>query len=151
MDQRIVRWTHASVAKYIKAAIGNQAETLCEGLEERTQDFHNAAQRIEIRFNGPYFKKRQGLTEVTCSVNALVTSQMGDKQNVYIHNDLLGLLASAIDDGIPLFQIGSAADSGTQIGCFGVLSDVKVFHFGQLDPVSRLRQGLVTAALYLEL
>jgi hypothetical protein len=151
MDQRLVRWTHASVAKYVKDAVGSQAETLCEGLEERTQDFHSAAQRVEIRFNGPYFKKRQGMTEVACSVNALVTSQMGDKQNVYAHNDLLGLLASAIEDGIPLFQTGSAADSGIQIGCFAVLSEVKVFHFGQLDPVSRIRQGLVTAALYLEL
>lgn len=141
------RWMHASVCLYMKSvADSNSVPSLAEGLEERTQTFMQASDRIEVRVNGPYTKKHVGLYEARLYVNVLVTSNMGDAKNAFALDNILGWVHEAMDAEIPLIRTGSASDDQVQIGCLKVINDLKVFNFGQLTSEDRVRQGLVTAA-----
>jgi hypothetical protein len=142
------RWMHASVAAYLRTVATTAGiPSLAEGLEERTTAFEEAQDRVEIRFNGPYTRRYSGLTEAKMSVNVLLTSNFGNKKkNAFSLDNALGQFHSAMDAGIPLFKMGAPTDDLAQLGCLQVISDVKVFHFGQLDPKDRIRQGMVTAS-----
>jgi hypothetical protein len=142
------RWMHASVAAYLgTVATAAGVPSLAEGLEERTTAFEEAQDRVEIRFNGPFTKRYSGTTEAKISVNVLFTSTFGNKsKNAFSMDNAMGQFHSAMDAGIPIFKMGSATDDLTQLGCMQVISDVKVFSFGQIDAKDRIRQGMVTAS-----
>lgn len=142
------RWMHASVALYLKSvAVLHGIPALCEGLDERTTAFQEAPDRMEIRMNGPYTTRLPGITEARVTVNVLFTSNFGSNQkNAFSLDNAMGATHQAMDLGIPLFRTGAATDDRVQIGCLQVIKDVKVFDFGQLDAITRTRQGMVTAS-----
>lgn len=145
------RWMHASVASYLKSVAATiQVPAFAEGLEERTKLFQNATDRIEIRVNGPYTKKLQGLYEARLLVNVLVTSNLGERKNAFSMLNTLGTIHNAMDANIPLFMMGDASESTefgfVQIGCLQPVNQVQVYNFGQITPEDRTRQGMVTCA-----
>jgi hypothetical protein len=142
------RWMQASVCLYLESvAATHSIPALSEGLEERTAEYMQAGDRIEIRVNGPFTRKYSGLYEARLYVNVLVTSRFGDNvKNVYSLADILGWVHDALDAGIPLLRTGSSDDDQVQIGCLSVEGEVKVFHFGQINADDLIRQGMVTAA-----
>ncbi len=158
-DPNWPRWVQASLAKYLKdVADTNGYASLVEELEERTTDFIESTQRLEIRMNGPFTRQLSAnfyLMDV--DVNVLIFSHMdGTMDNVYGGIDMAGIMAQAISDPIPVFKYGNGiGDDQSQIGCLtlrdGPREGVKVLHFGEIDRVSRLRQMGVDASLKLEI
>lgn len=147
-----MRWMHASVALYLRSvAAGISVPAMVEGIDERSSAFSQAPDRIEIRVNGPYTRKVQGGHSARLFVNVLVTSNFGDKlKNAFGMDNILGEIHAALDQPIPLLRVGSVTDDKVQIGCLSGVSEIKVFHFGQLAPEERVRQAIVTAAFQYE-
>ncbi len=150
------KWIQASIAKYFKTvANNNNYVSLVEELEERTTEFMESPQRLEIRMNGPFVRNASAnyyLMDV--DVNILIFSHMDDTDdNVYDGIDIAGIMAEAASGPIPVYQLGNlVGDDGSQLGCLTMTRDgVKVFHFGELTRQDRLRQFSVDAGYKLEL
>lgn len=144
----LIRWSHASFAKYV---LGESTllgiPLLVEGLNERTNKFHEAPDRVELRINGPVSSLYSGCSRARWNVNLLVTSNLGQgAKNAFALNNLLGEFMATLSQDIPLFETGSVNDSGQQIGCLQQYGDVSAFHYGQLSVNDRVRQGVVTSA-----
>ena len=157
-DPNWVRWIHASVATYLKAvATSIPVASLVEGIEDRDTSFQEAADRVELRINGPYTTNpSSGYYLAKVSINILITSNMGgDRKNVYVMEDLLGKFHEALNQPIPVFKLGTdAQDPGYHLGCLKLTYDklgVRVLNFGQIDPNDRVRQGMVAATYEIEL
>ncbi len=150
------KWIQASVARYFKAvANSNGYVSLVEELEERTTEFMESPQRLEIRMNGPFVRNASAnyyLLDV--DVNILIFSHMDSTEdNVYDGIDIAGVMAQAASEPIPVYQLGNLeGDDGSQLGCLTLSRDgVKVFHFGELTRQDRLRQFSVDAGYKLEI
>lgn len=145
------RWVQASVAVYFKDICDNLGYvSLVEGLDERTTEFIESTDRIEIRVNGPFTREMsRGYWYFDVGVNILVFSHMGGSQpNAYLGTEMTGYMAQAASDVIPIFKLGNGdEDDQSQIGCLQVSGQgrknndtVKVFHFGEINKEDRLRQ-----------
>jgi len=150
------KWIQASIAKHFKAAANaHNYVSLVEELEERTTEFMESPQRIEIRMNGPFVRNASAnyyLMDV--DVNILIFSHMDDTDdNVYDGIDIAGVMAEAASQSIPVYQLGNlVGDDGSQIACLSMTRDgVKVFHFGEITRQDRLRQFSVDAGYKLEI
>ena len=148
------RWGFASLATMMKAvAEANNIPCLVEGLDERTTEFMDSSDRVEIRINGPFTRDLSVATpwyELLADMNALFVSRYENGKNKYDLMAILGAFQAAMDAPIPLFKLGKAAgDDGT---CWAVLQPankrgdaVRVMHFGQSDLTNRVKQCLVDA------
>lgn len=150
------KWIQASIAKHFKTvANNNNYVSLVEELEERTTEFMEASDRIEIRMNGPFVKNQSAnyyLLEI--DANILIFSHMDEtSENVYDGIDIAGVMAQAASGPIPVYRLGNSIDDdGEQIGCLTLSRDgVKVFHFGEITRQDRLRQFSVDAGYKLEI
>lgn len=151
------QWFHSSVAKYLKSVAESvPVASLVEGIEDRTETFQRAPDRVEIRFNGPYTTNpSSGYYLAKIGINILITSNMGETKNAYKLDQLLGKFHEALDQPIPIYRYGTDAESdGSQLGCLLLSGDklgVRVLHFGQIDTNDRVRQGMVSANYQIEL
>lgn len=153
------RWIQASVAKYFKAEADSHGYvSLCEELEERTTEFQESPNRVEIRLDGPRVREASAnyyILEVF--VNILVMSHMDTVvENAYTGTIMAGHLAAAAANPIPVFRFGNGVeDDGALIGCLvlgrGRDSGVKLFHFGEINKEDRLRQLSIDVAYEMEL
>lgn len=150
-----VRWIHASVAKYLKDICDDEDYvSLVEGLEERTDEFQRAPNRVEIRISGPFTREQNdGSYEAIVFINVLVTNMLGGKNDdAYMADRMLGVLHAAMDEPIPLKKYGpdngmGGIDDSSLFACLRTIRDKKnslrVIHFGQFDPKTRQKQGMV--------
>lgn len=151
------QWFHSSIAKYLKAVAESiPVPSLVEGIEDRTDEFQQAPDRVEIRFNGPFtINPSANYYVAKMGINILVTSDMGETKNAYKLDQLLGAFHEALDQPIPIFRYGTNAESdASHLGCLALTTDklgVRVLHFGQIDPNDRVRQGMVSANYQIEL
>lgn len=159
-NPRWVRWIHSSVAKYLKSvATSIPVPSLVESIEDRTSEFEQAGDRVEIRFNGPYINNpSKGYYVASIAINVLVTSNVGGElKNAYALDDIIGKFLEALTQPIPVNKLGPASDAesdGSHLGCLhldeGKLG-VRANQFGQIDTTDGVRQGMVSAAYKIEL
>ena len=98
------RWSFASVATLLKK-IAREAgiPALVEGLDERTTEFMEAPQRVEIRMSGPYSREMsKDYYEVSLDINVLFTSRYEINGNQYDILVAVGKFHEALDHPIPL-------------------------------------------------
>lgn len=153
-----VRWIHSSVASYLKSVAASiPVASLVEGIEDRTSEYEQKNDRVEIRFNGPYTTNpSKGYYVASIQINVLATSNVGGElKNAYALDDLLGKFHEALSQPIPVYKFGPTAESdGAHIGCLhldeGKLG-VRVNQFGQIDTTDGVRQGMVSATYKIEL
>lgn len=166
-DPNWSRWIFASVAFKLKAvATEANLAVLVEHLDERSDAFMKATDRVEIRITGPFTQElSKGSFRIWVDANVLLTSRYdGSAKNAYDILKFAGLFHEAMDSPIPVWNYGPEpgdyldSDPNTQvfIGCLlprpGTNDSIRVFNFGQTDKVDKLKQSAVDAryVMYLE-
>ncbi len=146
------RWIFASVASYLKAlAKTNNIPVIIEGMDDETDEFTEATDRIEIRISGPYTKKLHGEYLLHVDVNVLLTSRFdGPAKNRYEILINAGLFHSGMDQAIKIYRYGNeVGDDDSYLGCLlprsGKNDAIRVIHFGKVDPTDKLKQSAVDA------
>lgn len=147
------RWIHASLGKYLKTvATSLSVPSLVEGVEDRSEAFMAAPDRVEIRVNGPFSQElSQGYYRLYVDVNVLVNSTMGGAtKNPYTLDDILGAYHNAMDGAVAIYRFGTGPeDDGSLLGCLtprpGKNESIRVLLFGQLNTVEQIKQGMVDA------
>ncbi len=158
-DPNWPRWVQASVMDHFKiAATAQSFVSLLEGVEERTTAFMEAPNRLEIRINGPFIAEvSANFWHFDVDVNILIFSHMGGQlPNAYEGTDMAGFMAEAASQSIPIKKYGTGGqDDQSLIGCLALKSgrkeSVKVFHFGEIDSVNRLRQMGVDTSFVMDI
>ncbi len=146
------RWIFASVASYLKVlAEANNLPVIVEGMDDETDDFTEATDRIEIRISGPYTKKLHGEYRLHVDVNVLLTSRFdGPSKNRYTILINAGLYHEKMDQAIKVYKYGTeVGDDDSYLGCLiprsGKNDTIRVIHFGKVDPTDKLKQSAVDA------
>ena len=163
MNQNLPRWLHASVADAMKA-VAETADLPClvEGIDDRTDAFMHAKERVEVRITGPFVKHpSNGFYHIFVDVNVLLSSRTGESKNAY---DLLrksGMFLSALDEPIGVWNYGNEPgdyvedDPTTQvsIGCLTPRPgrSARLMNFGLINPVDQISQHEVENNYEIEL
>ena len=75
------RWIFASVADYLTTlAEDNGLPVMVEGMEDATDTFTEATDRVEIRISGPFTKQQHGEYLIYMDVNVILTSRYDGTQ-----------------------------------------------------------------------
>lgn len=152
------RWIFASVAQYMKTTLdGIPMPLLVEGVDEREEEKITAGSHVELRLHGPETTElSKGYFRLIVEINCLVTHKMGGKNDrAYDIFQTCGVIQQAMSV-IPIFRYGDGPDDDQlQLGCLIEDSSrgqaIKVFHFGQLDKDTRVRQSAVDGRFVLYL
>jgi hypothetical protein len=154
------RWIHSSVAVFLKDVADDASlPILIEGIDERSDTFMEATDRVEVRVNGPSTSEiSAGFYKIFVDVNCLFFSRMdGTAKNAYELERFLGIFHEAMDGNIPIFKFGNGPDDDplVLVGCLsprdGRNDAIRVIHFGQIDAVNRIREGMVDARYIMHL
>ena len=161
IDPNWARWVFASVAKALKEVVATEQNlaVLVEQLDERTKEFEQKTNKVEIRITGPSTQElSKGYFRNCVDMNVLLTCRYdGAQKNAYTIFRLAGLYQAALSTPIGVWNYGSEdgdyiegqPDTLVFIGCLkprpGIQDSTKVLHFGQIDPVSKLSQTMVDA------
>lgn len=146
------RWIHASVGKYLKqVATANSIPVLIEGIDDRSEAFMEALDRVEVRVNGPFSQEiSAGYHRINVDINVLLTSHMGgERKNAYELDVNLGIFQNAMDGAIAIYRLGTGLDDDPNalLMCLsprpGKNDAIRVIDFGQIDKTDRIRQGVV--------
>jgi hypothetical protein len=110
------------------------------------------ANHVELRVSGPELKEvSNGYYNVKVIVNFLFTKNMDEvSADAFDLIQWTGVFANEMLQPIPIYKKGDGLeDDGTLIGCLQVHKGrneaVRVFHFGQLDKDTRIRQSEMDA------
>jgi hypothetical protein len=152
------RWIFSSVAHYTKTTLdGIQMPLLVEGVDEREQEKIRAESHVELRLHGPETSElSKDYFKLVVEINCLVTQMMGgQKQNAYDIFQTCGVIQQALSV-IPVYRFGAGPDDDqTLLGCLTADSGrgqaIKVYHFGQSDKDTRVRQSAVDGRFVLYL
>lgn len=144
------RWAFASFSKHFsdQFAVSPALHCFVEGDDRDTahrKDF------VEFRMDGPRIRElSKGYHRLYVPVNILVTSTMGGSDTHRLHKSI-GRAVAAFTDTIAVFKLGTdpVIDDGTQLVCMSIMRDklneLRVNHFGQIDPITRIQQASVEA------
>lgn len=146
------RWIFASTAYILKTvATSKGIAVIVEGMDDETDDFTKASDRVEVRVSGPFdHALAGGEHRITVHVNILITSRF-DSASKNRHTILknVGLYQEALSGIIKVYKFGSEVgdDPEALVGCLtpktGKNDEVKVFHFGKLDPTDKIQHSMV--------
>ena len=152
MDKNLARWIFQSLASHFKSvADGISLLYFVEGIDERSNDTMQE-NHVELRVSGPELKEvSNGYYNVKVIVNFLFTKNMNEvSADAFDIIQWTGVFADVMLRPIPIYKKGEGAeDDGALIGCLQVHKGrneaVRVFHFGQLDKDTRIRQSEMDA------
>lgn len=154
MDENLARWVFISIAKYFEPVVsGMGVPYFVEGAMERTEALMQAS-HIELRVTGPDVKPLPGSHDIRVSINLLCTSLMDAAgTDAWTIVQWTGVIQSAMLDPIPVYRYGTGADDDeTLVGCLRVDQNrVNIYHFGQLEKDSRVRQSEVDASFLMNI
>ena len=149
------RWLFASIAKTLRqVAIDASLPVIVEGVDDITDAFTEATDRVEIRISGPFTHEYPGNDyRIQMDVNVILTSRFdGAQKNRHAILTNAGLFHTAMDTAIQIYKYGNTvADDDSHLGCLvprsGKNDSVRVMHFGQVDPTStdKVKQSVVDA------
>jgi len=152
MDKNLARWIFQSLASHFKSvADGISLLYFVEGIDERSNDTMQD-NHVELRVSGPELKEvSNGYYDVKVIVNFLFTKNMDEvSADAFDIIQWTGVFADEMLKPIPIYKLGTGAeDDGTLVGCLQVHKGrnqaVRVFHYGQLDKDTRVRQSAMDA------
>ena len=153
------RWLFASVADFFKTKLdGINVPLLVEGVDEREAETIRAVDHVEFRFHGPEVQEvSKDYFKLAVEINLLVSQIMGlEQQNAYSIVQTCGVLQQSASGSIPIYRHGDGQDDdGELLGCLrpdpGRNEAVTVYHFGQIDKDTRIRQSAVDGRFLLYL
>lgn len=157
MNPNWARWVYASLAKHLKdAATAAGITSLVELVEDRSEEFMETPDRVEIRINGPFIREEsKDYWRIEAFANTHITVQPGTPP--YRLHEIGGVMQAALDSRIEVRRYGTGPDDDQ--GLLGCLSpnllspkdSVKLFHFGHVNETDRVQQAAVDCkyAMYL--
>lgn len=157
MDKNLARWIFQSVAKHFQSvANGISLPYFVEGVDERTVEEMRVS-HVELRLTGPNLKEiSNGYFHVDTVINFLFTKNMDEvSADAFDLIQWTGVFANVMLEPIPIYKKGTGAeDDGTLVGCLQVKDGkndaVRVYHFGQLDKDTRVRQSEIDAVFFMD-
>lgn len=157
MDKNLARWIFQSVASHFKSvADGISLLYYVEGIDERSGDILQA-DHVELRVTGPTLKEwYKDWFDVQAVINFLFTKNMDiASADAFDLIQWTGVFAEEMTKPIPIYKKGTGVeDDGTLIGCLrvdkGRNEAVRIYHFGQLDKDTRIRQSEVDAVFQMD-
>ena len=152
MDKNLARWIFQSIASHFKSvADGISLPYFVEGIDERS-DGTMRVSHVELRVTGPTLKEvSRDYYNVDVVINFMFTKNMDEVgADAFDLIQWTGVFADAMLEPIPIYKKGGGAeDDGSLIGCIQVKTGrhdaVRVYHFGQIDKDTRVRQSEVDA------
>lgn len=152
MDKNLARWIFQSLASHFKSvADGISLPYFVEGIDERSEDTMRVS-HVELRVTGPESKEvSNGFYDLKVGVNFLFTKNMDEASaDAFDLIQWTGVFANEMLEPIPVYKKGTGVeDDGTLLGCIqvhkGKNEAVRIWHFGQLDTNTRVRQSEVDA------
>ena len=152
MDENLARWIFQSLASHFNSvADGISLLYFVDVIDERYNDTMQE-NHVELRVSGPEMKEvSKGYYTIKVIVNFLFTKNMNEvSADAFDLIQWTGVFANAMLQPTPIYKKGDGLeDDGTLIGCLQVHKGrneaVRVFHFGQLDKNTRIRQSEVDA------
>ena len=152
MDENLARWIFQSLASHFNSvADGISLLYFVNGIDERSNDTMQE-NHVELRVSGPELKEiSKGYYSIKVIVNLLFTKNMDEvSADAFDLIQWTGVFATVMLQPIPIYKKGSGVeDDDTLIGCLQVHKGrndaVRVFHFGQLDKDTRIRQSEMDA------
>ena len=154
MDENLARWIFISVAKHFNTVVsGLSLPYFVEGVDERS-DEEMRADHVELRLTGPDVLEAGGKHYARVTINFLCTALMdmagADAWRIV---QWTGVLQNEMLAPIPIYKYGTGADDDQSlIGCLRVDNNrVNVYHFGQLDKDTRVRQSEVDATFSMDI
>jgi len=152
MDQNLARWIFQSLALHFKStADGIPLLYFVEGIDERSNTTMQV-DHVELRVTGPESKEvSNGFYSIKVHINCLFTKNMDEASaNAFDLIQWTGVFAKMMLEPIPIYKKGPGAeDDDSLVGCLqahkGRNEAVRIFHFGQLDRHTRVRQSEVDA------
>jgi hypothetical protein len=140
----------ASIADYFKTAAATiPIPLLVEGIDERMGDIEHYS-HAELRINGPSIQElSKGYFRLIVGVNVLLTELM-DRAQMYDLQSWCGVFSTAMDGPINLYHYGpdvGGVDDEAWFECLlpqqAKFDPNRIFHFGQISKVERIRQSMV--------
>ena len=152
MDQNLARWLFQSIAKHFESvASGISLPYFVEGIDERS-DNTMREDHVELRVTGPTIQEiSNGYFDIKVVVNCLFTKNMDEVgADAFDIIQWTGVFANVMLDPIPIYKKGVGVDDDDSLlGCLQVAKErndeVKIYHFGQIDKDTRVRQSEVDA------
>ncbi len=157
MDKNLARWIFQSVAKHFQSvANGISLPYFVEGIDERSEDTMRVS-HVELRVTGPEVKEvSKGYYKAKLIINFLFTKNMDEASaDAFDLIQWTGVFAHEMLEPIPVYRKGTGPqDDDSLVGCIRVHEGrneaVRIWHFGQLDKDTRVRQSEVDAVYGLE-
>lgn len=157
MDKNLARWFFQSIASHFKSvADGISLPYFVEGIDERSDDTMRV-DHVELRVTGPTFKElSKGFFDCKIVINFLFTKNMDmASADAFDLIQWTGVFADAMLEPISIYKKGSGVeDDNSLVGCLqvdkGRNEAVRVYHFGQLDKDTRVRQSEVDAVFNMD-
>jgi hypothetical protein len=157
MDKNLPRWIFQSVAEHFRLiAEGISLPYFVEGIDERSEETMRS-NHVEARVTGPSMKEvSNGYYNVDVVINFLFTKAMDPvDSNAYDLIQWAGVFADEMLMPIPIYKKGSEADDdGSLVACLqigkGKNEMARIFHFGQLDKDTPVRQSEVDALFHMD-
>jgi len=158
MNENLARWIFQSIAKhFVSTANGISLPYFVEGVDERSED-DMRANHVELRVTGPDVKElSRNYFKIKMVINFLFTKEMEmSGADAFDLIQWTGVFATAMMEPIPIYKKGTGAeDDGSLVGCLeidkGKNEMVRIFHFGQIKPDTRVRFSEVDAVYSMEL
>lgn len=144
LTKHLKRWIKASFVQTLKPLCEQGFQMFVEGEDRLTS---KVPKHIELRVDGPYVTPcgTRGEMKAFIEVN-LLGSVTRDEANVYIRENLEGLLAFMLNRDVCIYKTGNVGkvdvDDESEVGLMKLLpSDmIKTSDFGQIDPNTEVYQ-----------
>lgn len=158
MNENLARWIFQSIAKhFVATANGISLPYFVEGIDERSEDDMRVS-HVELRVTGPEVKElSNGYYHIKVVINFLFTKEMEmSGADAFDLIQWTGVFAQAMMAPIPIYKKGTGDDDdGSLVGCLrtgkGKNEMVRIFHFGQIKPDTRVRISEVDAVFSMDL
>jgi hypothetical protein len=151
LPAQLSRWIITSLAtSFEPVASGLSLPYYVDGLDERSDEIVHS-DHAELRFTGPFIRGAgPKYYKIQMVVNVLLTRYMNMTTNAYSIADWAGGFQRVMLGPLSVYKWGSGDDL---LGCLVAENKeaVKIFHFGQISNVDRIRQAEVDALYTLEL
>jgi surface protein len=157
MDANLPRWIFQSIASHFQSVAADLSlPFLVEGIDERSDETMHS-DHVELRVTGPTVKEiSRDYYDTDTVINFLFTKAMDPVDtNAYDLIQWTGAFASAMLLPIPIYKKGSGPDDdGSFISCLRIAKGKKeaarIYHFGQLDKDTPVRQSEVDAVFNMD-
>lgn len=146
------RWMLASISRHFDLQKGSY-HLFIEGQKRETNKYK---EWLELRQDGPYYAKlKPRRWQAYVEINVLVSCSMTDQEYHDIYR-MVGLVSTMFGTiGVYRFGPDSIIDTEDFIGCLELVTDnkreqLKINHFGQIDPKENLLQATVEGHYVME-